>query len=198
MTKIVWRENKVISIETQKNVFVLAQMLVSPYLLIFNEFRENDAWEDNLKVETLDVLMTKAVTRQFLKDSNISTHKEIVATLKPKVAKRQIRLNGDAFKVKIFEGTDCEKEIYSIGAGGGSLVEFNPLSKGNYDEKILINKIDMNDETVINQYETATVEIYPNFNKRLYFCYLEGRNVDPDKELIFKRPLLGIYKSYFT
>jgi len=39
-----WKEGKIISIETRKGIFVLAQMLKSPYLRFYNVFKEDEEW----------------------------------------------------------------------------------------------------------------------------------------------------------
>ena len=53
MSKVIWRANKVISIETRRkdenrkeNVYVLAQMINNAQLLVFNLFSTDNRWEN--------------------------------------------------------------------------------------------------------------------------------------------------------
>ena len=70
MSRVPWKEDKVISIETGSGIFVLAQMLRSPYLAIFDTFRTTNQWDDTY-LDALRVLFCKAVTRQFISCSNV-------------------------------------------------------------------------------------------------------------------------------
>ena len=53
MSKVIWRANRVISIETRRkdenrkeNVYVLAQMINNAQLLVFNLFSTDNRWEN--------------------------------------------------------------------------------------------------------------------------------------------------------
>lgn len=52
------------------------------------------------------------------------------------------------------------------------------------------------DYSRIINYELATIELYPNLNERLYLCYKFYRNIDPEKEIIFKQEIPLEYKNY--
>lgn len=121
MGRVTWKENKVISIATENNVFVLAQMLCSPFLLVFNLYSENDQWE-NVKLSSDNILLCKAVTRQFLKCSEIHSH-NIAPVLNPEIDKYWIDYNNESFRATLFKGTPFEIEKVFIGKGGGKLIE---------------------------------------------------------------------------
>ena len=195
MGRVTWKEDKVISIETENNIFVLAQMLCSPYLLIFDTFSEGNIWDKSYDLSGTKTLLCKAVTRQFLSESNIRTEK-IKHRDNPKIEKYWISMYPESFSTTIFEGTSDETVINLFGEGGGSLIEVDIYDSGYEDEKIILDPIPF-DHECIDKYETTDIEIYPNFNQRLYLSYKYGRVIDPIKDVIFHRPLLDDYKAYF-
>tara|TARA_R110002072_G_scaffold302540_1_gene486238 strand:- start:3526 stop:4143 length:618 start_codon:yes stop_codon:yes gene_type:complete len=195
-TRVVWKENKVISIETSDGIYVLAQMLVSPFLLFFNHFSSDDKWLD-VELNHESILFCKAVTRQFLKCSSVVSHIEVQALQDPEISQIWIKLNPNPYLVKIWENSTDEMEFICMGEGGGSLVEINIHDKGLNSGTIVQKNIAFDDVYHIDNYEILDVEIYPNLNERLFLCYKLGKNVDPYKELIFKRPLRKEYKRYF-
>jgi len=86
---------------------------------------------------------------------------------------------------------------------GASLVEKDILKKEKYDhpsgvfDKVLIQSIDENDSDTINNHELTSVEVYPNLNERLSLCYRFGKNINPQKEVLFnKKDLSKDYKTY--
>lgn len=196
MTKVAWKENKVISIETKENVFVLAQMLCSPYLLIFNYFCRGGEWK-NIELSNESILLCKAVSKQFLKLSNVNVEKNIEPLINPVLPTLWIRSNPDSYMAKIWEGTKDEMEFFMIGKGGGSLVEMKIYDKGMDSQKTLKPVIALDDSDVIDKCEVDEIVLYPSFNERLYLCYKFGKNVSPEKDLIFGRFLPSDYKIYF-
>ena len=77
MNRVVWRTNRVISIETRckdenraENVYVLAQMLEDARLLVFNLFNTDNKW-DNVVLSEAPILFCAYVTRQFISNSNV-------------------------------------------------------------------------------------------------------------------------------
>ena len=66
MGRVIWKENKVLSIETRKGIFVLAQMIKSPFIIFFNSFSEDNKFKES-NLENTPILFLHAVTRQFLK-----------------------------------------------------------------------------------------------------------------------------------
>ena len=77
MSKVIWRANRVISIETRRkdenrkeNVYVLAQMINNAQLLVFNLFSTDNRWE-NIDLNEAPILFCTYVTRQFIGYSNV-------------------------------------------------------------------------------------------------------------------------------
>ena len=77
MTKIIWKANQVISIETRRkdekrksNIYVLAQMVGKAELLIFDMFNTDNDWKE-IDLKKTPILFCTTVTRQFIKNSNI-------------------------------------------------------------------------------------------------------------------------------
>ena len=196
MPRVIWKKNKVISIETKNNIFTLAQMLVSPYLLIFNEFSEGDKWDENIDLNKSLHLMTKGVTRQFLRNTNIVTQKSIKPANNPEVHKYWIRGNSAPVCHVLFEGTEYERMQWIIG-NGGDLIKNDPLKEEYVPGAVVQANLGPNDHDLVRKYELTSLEISPNFSKRLYYCYLSNRNIDPQKDLIFGFPLLREYIDYF-
>jgi hypothetical protein len=196
MGRVVWKENKVISFETMDGIYVLAQMLKSPYLLIYNQFSKNDEWGD-VALTNDAILFCKAVTKQFLKSSVIATHKEVCPLYEPCLPKRWIKRNPESYMAKIWGGTDNEVEFVMIGEGGGALIEMNIYDSGLNMGEIINPEILPNDNYDIDNYELTDQALYPSFNERVYLCFKLGKNVSPDKDLIFNRPVSLDYKRYF-
>ncbi|WP_299220767.1 hypothetical protein [uncultured Aquimarina sp.] len=193
---ISWKENKVISIETRKNVFVLAQMLKRPYLKFYNLFNLDNNWE-NVDLNKIDTLFVNAVTNQFLKFSNISEVKNI----NPKTSNKDVKLWIKGFsgnrKVVVFENTEFEKEIIILGSTpGGLLVERSIYKKGKYEhpsglfDKVVIDNIPLNKSELINNHELMSLAVFPSMNERLFLCYKKKKNVDPFKDLRFDKKLV--------
>ena len=193
MSKVVWKENNIISVETREGIYVLAQMLKSPYLMVFDIFQQSDSW-DETNLDNVPVLFCHAVTRQFLKCSNIKK-----LNLKPiepnNLPKNWIKIDGTARKIIVFKGTPDEKELLIIGKGG-KLIEEDIYRSGIQEEKVIIPEISRTDQETINNHELTTISIYAEFNERLYLCYKMKRNVDPYKDLVFDRPIPLEYKRY--
>lgn len=196
-----WKEGKVISIETRKGVFILAQMLKRPYLRFYNTFREDENW-GKVDANKLETLFVKAITtKSFLKFSNVTILKDAVSDLKRKDS--DVWINGFTGnrKVKVWENTEDEKEFYILGAEpGGNLVEMDLNKGGIYDhpsgifDKIIIENIPLNADDVIDKHETMSLGVFPLTNERLYQCYKAGKNVDPSKDLMFNREIPKEYK----
>lgn len=196
-----WKEGKVISIETRKGIFVLAQMLKRPYLRFYNAFRKDENWK-NVEVSIFDILFTKAITtKHFLKNSNVSVLKEAIPDNEREDLKVWIKVESGTRKVRVWKGTADEKEFYILGAdAGGSLVEMDLKKGGIYDhpsglfDRVIIEHIPLNADDIIDNHETMGLAVFPLTNERLYLCYKAGRNVDPTKDLMFNREIPKEYK----
>lgn len=201
MTKIMWKTNQVISIETKRkdenrevNIYVLAQMIGKAELLVFNMFNTDNNWK-GIDLKKVPILFCTTVTRQFIKNSNIfKQNLKGLANYEPPRCKIDSLGTGSRY-VTVWEGTPEEKKILILGQGGGRLIE-KDISSGGYIEKIIIPSIDKTDLETINKYELTNVRIYAEFNERLYLCYKMKKNVDPMKDLIFDLPIPLEYKEY--
>jgi hypothetical protein len=196
MARIVWKEDDLISIETRTGIYVLAQMLYEPYLFIYEEFGDEAVWKD-IDLSTVPMLFCHAVTRQFLKNSNV-TKQTFKGIKHDNLPNRWISQNSEARKIRLWEGTPDEKEIIDLGEGG-MLIEKDIFQKGfqqTKDQIVVIPQISLNDQETIEKYELTNLGVYPEFNERLYLCYQLKKNVDPLKDLAFNRPIPLAYKRY--
>ncbi len=201
MGRVVWKENKVLSIETRKGTFVLAQMIKSPYIVFFNSFREDNDFKE-IDLENVPILFPHAVTKQFLKKSNIVTLniKPITNYQPPKL---WIHEDPGSRTVNVWEGTKNEREFISFGENGAVLVEKDILKEGKYDhpsgvyDKSIKELTSKNiDISTISNYEITSVEVYPSLNERLFLCSLKGQNIDPAKNILFNIDMPLEFEKY--
>lgn len=202
MARVVWKEGAVLSIETRKGFYVLAQMSREPYIIFFNVFSDNEKW-DSIDLALTPILFCKAVVHQFLKSSNITKLKHIKPREINNLPTKWIHSTSESRKVKVWENTENEKEFFWIG-NGGLLVEKDVFANkggpykhpsGVYD-RVIIESIDPLNTDIIDQHEITSLGIYPLVNERLFMCYKLGRNVDPDKDILFNRDLSVDYLDY--
>ena len=202
---ISWKEHKVISIQTRKGIFVIAQMLKDPFIRFYKLFRTDENW-DKIDLYNCETLFTVAVTRQFLKSSHITYQKNAIADKEREDSKIWIHQKYGTRKVKVWEGTENEEECLILGnEPGGALVEkyiwWSP-TPGNAVRKhpsgvfdaLLMENIPLNADEIIDKYELTNLGIYPGLNERLYLCYFLNRIVDPYKDLVFRREIPLDYK----
>lgn len=209
MARVIWKTGKIVSIETRKGTFVLAQMLKEPFLRFYNQFGEQcDSWSIN-DVNEIETLFTTAITRQFLRKSNILEMKKIKSDTEREDS--DIWINHFALgsrNIIVWKGTEEEKTILLLGTkSGGSLVKKNLWWKPTEDQRVrphisgvidevLVKEIPLNDAETIDKYELTNIRIYGELNERLYLCYKMKKNIDPLKDLIFNRPIPPEYKTY--
>ena len=203
MSRIVWKEGSVISIETRRNVFNLAQMTRSPYLIFFNLFREDDDWRD-INLNESPVLFCKAVTRHFLQNSNITKRKDIKPNNNYKLPTEWLHSDAQGQIIKIWEGSDYERECLLLGTRFSLVekdIEGHPGGPRKHHsgvfDALLVGEVPKDDIATIDSHETTGLSVFPETNERLYLCYKFGKNVDPHKELIVGRELPIEYETYF-
>ena len=195
-----WKEGKIISIETRKGVFVLAQMLTRPFLRFYNSFREDEDW-GKVDVCVFETLFTKSVVGTFLKHSNVSVIKNAIPNLER--IDSDVWINGfsGSRKVTVWKDTEYEKELHILGGEpGGSLVKkdlwwtptpeqpVRPHFSGVIDS-VMIEDIPLNADEIIERHELTNLGIFPLTNERLFQCFKAGKNVDPTKDLMFNREI---------
>lgn len=192
-----WKEGKIISIETRKGLFVLAQMLKSPYLRFYKAFRKDENW-GKVDVRVFETLFVKGVVRQFLKFGNISVIKQAIPDLEREDEKNWIQ--PDSFGTRtvcLWENTENETQLNILGAKkGGSLIYRDINLGGNQDKKIILEEIPLSSDELINKYELTSLGIFPVTNERLYLCYKMDKNVDPNKLLRFDKDIPIEYKNF--
>lgn len=202
MARVTWKSGHVISIETRTGLYALAQLTREPFLIFFDAFSTDNDWE-HFDLTTTPILFCKSVVRQFLQCSHITKHRGIQPLHVTHLPTRWIHATGDFRKVQAWPGTPHEREFWTIGEGG-SLVEREILRhdggpyahpSGLFD-RIIMESIDPSDSDTIDQHELDSIGVFPATNERLYLCHKLGRNVDPDKDILFNRDLPLDYATY--
>lgn len=123
MKRIIWKKNRVISIEVRTGLFVLAQMDINPYLIFYNVFQcNNDMY--SIDLEKVSVLFYTAVTKQFLHNSNITIRNDVKPLLdySPPIYWIKKDIVGHR-NITFWAGTQNEITISSLGQGGGQLLK---------------------------------------------------------------------------
>jgi hypothetical protein len=60
----------------------------------------------------------------------------------------------------------------------------------------VVRSIDPHDDATIDAHDVTALGVSYATNERLYLCHLLGKNVDPDKDILFNRPLRDEYRTY--
>ena len=201
ITKMIsWKENKIISIQLRNGVYVLGQMIKKPYLIFFKVYSKDGTWNiDTLSVD--DILFCHAVTRQFLKLSQIKDVKGIHGLEGYGQLFKFWIISGEFERMTFWKGTKNERTFITAGLHNCLLVEKdiqedskNTHLPGVYKKEI--RKLTVKDYDSVKAYELTTIEIYPNLNERLYLCYKLKKNVDPEKDIMFRQQIPLEYKTY--
>lgn len=193
MAKVTWKEGKVISLETRKGLFVLAQMARAPYLIVYHLFRDRDSWSD-VDLDKTSVLLCAPVARQLLLQSQVSPQK-LTLERRPSLPERWIAPTADSHRIVVWPGTPLVQEIMFIGQGG-SLVEDRIEAREAQAPRTIVASIPFADDATIAAHELTSLRVYAEFNERLFLCHRMGKNVDPSKDLLFRRELPPDYKAY--
>lgn len=199
VNRIIWKEGRVIKLEVKNGLFVLAQMIKEPYMIFYNHFSCSESIIDN-KLTTGSILFFHAVTRQFIKKTNIETL-DIEPLTGYTTPNLWLKEDAGSRRIKVWENTPNETEIITFGEKGAKLIVKNIFDNTNPSlssaDKAKLNQTyteDANGE--MNKYELTSIEIYPNLNERLFLCYKFGENIDPAKDVLFNKDLPLEYKTY--
>jgi hypothetical protein len=205
MTRISWKENRVLSIETRKGVYVVGQMLKQPYIRFYNMFTTESS-PNNVNTIKLTVLFTAAITRQFLRYSQVYVLKDATPDIREIDSDIWINQFSGSRKVIAYQGSGEEIGCMILGnKPGGLLVKKNlwwtPTTEqpirlhpsGVFDE-IICSDIPLTANDIIDKYELTGLCVFPYTNERLYLCSLYNKSVDPYKDLIFNRNLPDNYR----
>lgn len=112
MAQVRWKENKVVSIKLRNGVWVLAQMLKSPYVLFFECFSEDNDWPIN--TTGLEFLFCSATLKPCLQKSEVQVQKGVEPIKNPRINELWIQTDGEAVKKSIWEGTRDHLEFFVI------------------------------------------------------------------------------------
>lgn len=183
MSRVSWKDGLVLSVELKDGVCVLAQMAFSPYLIFFNNFTKNHEWS-NVNLSSESVLFVKAVSRQFIKSTNIVKLPKLVPALDVEIPKYWIEPEPGSRMVTVWPNTPDERSLIVLSEdNSGYLLEIS----GEYlsGDRTRVRKIGPKDLDVIQSYEIASVGLYPSLNERLFLCYELSQNIAPDRILAF-------------
>lgn len=192
MSRVPWKEGKVISIEARPGLYTLGQMLVFPYMLFFNEFSTSPKWADVDLSETTPLFLN-GVVQQFISKSNVSYQKQI-APISVEYPTHWVSPGFDPVIREVWEGTPLQMKVGYIGEHL-SLIERDVTNPRDTPRRILAT-IDRNDVETIDEHEVTALGSHPYLNERLYLCHLLGRNVDVLKDIMFHRPLPIEYETW--
>lgn len=196
MARIVWRVGDVMSIAVRDDLFCLAQMLESPYLVFFHTFRNTNQW-NGIDLDREPILFVRGVARQFLKHARLEKRRDIAPRTNIEYPRRWLRSGPGSQKITVWPGTPDEMEVMTLGEEGVRVIEKDIRAGGFKREKVLTGYLEGPEHEELDLYEMDSLGVYPETTERLYLCHLLGKNVDPDKDLIAGRRLPREYKSYF-
>jgi hypothetical protein len=196
MARIVWKENAIVSIKIRDNLFTLAQMINSPYLIFFNVFSADEQWKA-INLEKVPVLFFRGVTRQFLQKSEITLKKEIQPITQYEAPKYWLQLGPGSQALIAWKGTPHEMSIMTLGEEGVRVIEKDITQSGFHAVKPVGPYLTGPEHKEIDKYELDTLGVYPETIERLYLCHFFKKNVDPDKDLICGKTLPKEYKIYY-
>lgn len=159
-------------------------------IAVFDEFRDNNDWKGfNLSAER--VLFCCYVTKNFFRCSQIEKIKSVTACDEIVFPNESISLNVPV-KVTLWQGTKQQRDVLIIG-------ESISLCKTTWIDgrpKLSYRKLHSRDYEKVKHLELAGLRGYPELNERLFLCRKSGRNVDPQKEIAFQRPLPPEFETY--
>ncbi|NJK32364.1 MAG: hypothetical protein HC927_08120 [Deltaproteobacteria bacterium] len=191
-----WKTGETFSLRVKGDLWVLGQMLVSPYLLFFNRFQhfaEGPKWQDAPHSD--EVLFPAAVTRQFLQFADM--RREMLPSIDYTPPKAWIESHHGSRKVAVWPGTEHERSLIVLSQRpGGRLIEKHIGGGVAAPRPTLMADIPLDDDATIDGHEMGGVWLFPSLNERLYLCHILGRNVDPEKDITFDRELPSEYRTY--
>lgn len=193
-----WKEGKIISIRLKNDIYMLAQMVKEPYLIFFNLFDKENDWQ-GVTLSKDKVLFCHAVSRQFIRYSDITVVKEIEPLKDYKLPSKWLYGGlGSGKRILCLNGK--EREVL-IPVGYYSLVERDlDIYENNHIhglfKKILIDNITQEHWEKIINIEDMSIDVYPNLNERLYLCYLAGKNVNPTLDIDLGKDVPESYETF--
>ena len=110
MARIVWKEGHVISIETRRGLYTLAQMSKRPFLIFFNIFQDNDVWKE-IDLNSVPVLFCKATTKDCINKSNPKKAQNVKPNVVYEIPEKWLHGDSVSRKIVVWKGTNNEREI---------------------------------------------------------------------------------------
>ena len=176
-----WNKNDLHIIHLKKNMYTIAQLLVSPYAAFFNILSESDNFDG--KTDDLGIYKPFGVC-QVLKDFFRKTSVGKIRNIRPNltIPVPEIFISKDKGQWGDSDIKDDQK-IYN-------LVRIDPLigDKGIMGNKIIQYNINKNDPNIINKYEITGYNTGYEFVRRLIISFENNKWIDPLKE----KHLLGL------
>jgi hypothetical protein len=165
-------------------------------MVFFRSYADDDAWAADA-AEKADALFVCAVTVQFLRYSRLRPLPDVRSRVFTESPRLWIRRFTGSRKVTVCPGTERARELLLLSArDGGQLIETRIDAKASEQPRIILASIPLDDHETIDRHEMDVVWLYPQLNERLYLCKKLGRNVDPEKDLTFGRPMPDDYGVY--
>lgn len=190
MARIRWREGTLLSIPL-RNGFALGQMFQEPYLVVYDQFRDDEDWD----LEDPRILFFAAVARNVVSRCTALAARRPVPTSEA-LPRTWIHVHPSATRVTVWPGTPRQRELILIGKGGGDLVELDLRARGPRDPPVVRRDIEFSDAASLDDHELTNIRTHPEFLERLALCKHFGRNVDPLKDLLFQREIPVEYQAY--
>ncbi len=187
------REGRVFSVKLRNGWFAVLQMLRRPNVAVFNEFRSEDDWDD-IELDDGKVLFVCPVLRAFLKRSQLHFHTKIKPVQSIDVPEWTLNPQGAWENVTVWPGTPHERTVMTKGGEGGVGLYRSFCEPGNVGDEYV--PVSLADYDLYLNIETAHLRDYPEFNERLFLCSELEYNIDPLKELMFRRPMDPICRPY--
>lgn len=194
MSRVIWKENKIVSIKLRNGKYALLQMLKRKgYVAVFNKFSEDDKW-DGITLNEKDVLiMTFIMSGRIFPNSEVKTQKQVKPVANLEYPRFHISLgDGSNSRIKVWSDTPEEKEVIVDGYLNLFLIE--RISEDPWIEKD--SPINVSDYDKFKHLGTTSLGNYPEFNEKLYIWSELGKYYEPEVELAFGHELHPICKCY--
>lgn len=182
--RITWKPNRLFSIKLRNGHYALLQMLSSKgQVAVFDCFQDTNDWSC-AQLSSANVMFDGTMLDNVLGRSCVTLIEDVAPVEGLVYSKTRIHIGGGFRTVRLWEGTEDEREFLMMGEGKNKLCryfredgqpreEYTPIALEEYDE--------------YKNLELITLYAYPSFNERLYLCDVLGCNVDPLKEIAFCR-----------
>lgn len=159
MARVLWKTGAVLSIDTERGAFCLAQMLDDPYLAVFDIFRAGDDWPDvDLKKD--NILFVNAITRQFLSLGKIRKIR-IPPVAGLEVPDRRIERFPGSRKLTLWPNTPRERTIPELSSRpGGRLVRKFFDSPESGKKEVIVEDIPPDDSATIDHHEMTGIRYF--------------------------------------